>query len=90
MTTPSVTAALLALVIISGCKPCGGPCPATPPAATSPAPAAAAQSSAPPAPASIVDAMTGKATLEAGQRAAQKIRAVSRQEQQDLDKALAP
>ena len=88
--TPSVIASLLVVVLLTGCKPCGGGSPATPPAVTSPAPSAAVQPSTPPAPAGILDAMTGKATMEAGQRAAQKIRAISRQEQQDLDKALAP
>jgi len=50
----------------------------------------AVQPSTPPAPAGIVDAMTGKATMDAGRRAAKKIRAVSQQERQDLDNALAP
>ncbi len=79
--------ALLSFTMLTGCKPGGGANPAMPPAATSPAPPAAV---APTKPAGVVDVMTGKANMDAGRRAAQKIRAVSRQEQQDLDKAMAP
>ena len=82
--------ALLALLLFVGCNPGGGKCPAPPPAAVMPSAPVPGQPSTPVAPAGILDAMTGKATIDAGRRAAQQIRAVSSQERQDLDNALAP
>ena len=78
--------AVLWLVLGLGLAGCGQP-PATPgtgPATNGPTAAAPAQSEA----AAVIDGLTGKMAVDAGQRAKAKIREVSQKEQKDVDEVL--